>query len=261
MNKRQKGITLIALVITIIILLILVSVTVTVAINSSLFDRARKDADQTRKQADHDALISAVYGSKNKRGKIDRVLLIENVHDIDFKSIEPDGITGNFPYLCISKNDNAFLVDENGNITEVANGSITLNLSSVKLDNGSTQELTAILSGEEGTVEWRCSNTDLVTLSTNTGNTITITADSVNTGKATITATCNGKSASCVVIVGDGIPLDLKKYILGQNMEGREISEIYYNYSFIEDPAENSNKTIHNDIKISEGNYFRYDLN
>ena len=48
MNKRQKGITLIALVITIIILLILVSVTVTVAINSSLYLRYSLNPDRLK---------------------------------------------------------------------------------------------------------------------------------------------------------------------------------------------------------------------
>ena len=39
--RGQKGITLVALVITIIVMLILVGVTVTVAINGGLFDKAR----------------------------------------------------------------------------------------------------------------------------------------------------------------------------------------------------------------------------
>lgn len=40
--KGQKGITLVALVITIIVMLILVGVSVTVAINGGLFDKARE---------------------------------------------------------------------------------------------------------------------------------------------------------------------------------------------------------------------------
>lgn len=39
--RGQKGITLVALVITIIVMLILVGVSVTVAINGGLFDKAR----------------------------------------------------------------------------------------------------------------------------------------------------------------------------------------------------------------------------
>lgn len=40
--KEQKGITLVALVITIIVMLILVAVSVTVALNGGLFDKARE---------------------------------------------------------------------------------------------------------------------------------------------------------------------------------------------------------------------------
>ena len=41
MMKEQKGITLVALVITIIVMLILVAVSVTVALRGGLFDQAR----------------------------------------------------------------------------------------------------------------------------------------------------------------------------------------------------------------------------
>lgn len=42
MMKGQKGITLVALVITIIVMLILVGVSVTVALESGLFDKAKE---------------------------------------------------------------------------------------------------------------------------------------------------------------------------------------------------------------------------
>ena len=47
MMKSQKGITLVALVITIIVMLILVGVSVTVALNGGLFDTAEKAATNT----------------------------------------------------------------------------------------------------------------------------------------------------------------------------------------------------------------------
>lgn len=45
--KDQKGITLIALVITIIVMLILVAVTITMAINGGLFEKAGEAASGT----------------------------------------------------------------------------------------------------------------------------------------------------------------------------------------------------------------------
>ena len=50
MMRSQKGITLVALVITIIVMLILVGVSVTVAINGGLFDKA-KDAKNQYEEA------------------------------------------------------------------------------------------------------------------------------------------------------------------------------------------------------------------
>ena len=46
-NKKQKGITLIALIITIIILLILATVTIDIAIDGKLFDTAKDAVDRT----------------------------------------------------------------------------------------------------------------------------------------------------------------------------------------------------------------------
>lgn len=46
--KNQKGITLVALVITIIVMLILVSVSVAIIIQSNLFGTAEKAADRTK---------------------------------------------------------------------------------------------------------------------------------------------------------------------------------------------------------------------
>ena len=56
--KGQKGITLVALVITIIVMLILVGVSVTVAINGGLFDKAKSGAENTQKAANEERNLS-----------------------------------------------------------------------------------------------------------------------------------------------------------------------------------------------------------
>ena len=57
--KNNKGITLIALIITIIVMLILVAVTITVAVNGGLFEQAQKAAQDTEaKKAEENALAS-----------------------------------------------------------------------------------------------------------------------------------------------------------------------------------------------------------
>lgn len=57
--KEQKGITLVALVITIIVMLILVGVSVTVAINGGLFTKAREGATNTQKAANAERNLSS----------------------------------------------------------------------------------------------------------------------------------------------------------------------------------------------------------
>ena len=56
--KNQKGITLIALVITIIVMLILVGVSVTVALNGGLFTTAQDATDRTKAERDNELALS-----------------------------------------------------------------------------------------------------------------------------------------------------------------------------------------------------------
>lgn len=57
--KGQKGITLVALVITIIVMLILVGVSVTVAINGGLFTKAQDGARNTQQAANAERNLSS----------------------------------------------------------------------------------------------------------------------------------------------------------------------------------------------------------
>ena len=59
MMKGQKGITLVALIITIIVMLILVAVTISVALEGGLFDRARDARDKTKRAQIEEALTLA----------------------------------------------------------------------------------------------------------------------------------------------------------------------------------------------------------
>lgn len=64
--KSQKGITLIALVITIIVMLILVAVTITMAINGGLFEKAGEAASKTNEAKQAEKELSS--GSVNVTG-------------------------------------------------------------------------------------------------------------------------------------------------------------------------------------------------
>lgn len=82
--RNQRGITLIALIITIIVMLILVGVTVNVALNGGLFTTAKKAASETQIAAEQETLLSAVIATMTD-GKVDFEKLDNNL---------PNGFTG-----------------------------------------------------------------------------------------------------------------------------------------------------------------------
>ena len=68
--RKEKGITLIALVITIIVMLILVAVTITVAINGGLFSKADDAAKKMQIEADREELQAALLDTMDNDGKV-----------------------------------------------------------------------------------------------------------------------------------------------------------------------------------------------
>ena len=68
--KEQKGITLIALIITIVVMLILVGVTINVALNGGLFPKAEYASEQMQIEAEKEELLSAVLGAVGDDGKV-----------------------------------------------------------------------------------------------------------------------------------------------------------------------------------------------
>lgn len=69
-KNNQKGITLIALIITTIVMLILVGVTINVALNGGLFQKAETAKTQTQKEVEKEELTTiaiAAYDEKNKK--------------------------------------------------------------------------------------------------------------------------------------------------------------------------------------------------
>ena len=112
--KKQKGITLIALIITIIVMLILVGVTVTTAINGGLFEKARIGAKGTQKEVDREKLNMAVaFAYDETTGKIDKTKLEQELGD-EWRVTETTGT-----YLCENKKTgNKFKVTAGGEITD-----------------------------------------------------------------------------------------------------------------------------------------------
>jgi len=104
--RAERGITLIALIITIIVMLILVGVTVTVSLNGGLFATAKQAATKTQIEGDREQLFTAAIGAIGTDGKVNYEKLNNNL---------PQGFTeSNGTY--ISKEGNNYIVEENGNV-------------------------------------------------------------------------------------------------------------------------------------------------
>ena len=104
-NLKNKGITLIALIITIIVMLILTGVTLSITLgDNGLVNKAKEATTQTQVAMDRELLLSAVVGAIGNDGKVNLSAIVL-----------PEGFTGsNGTYT--SKNGNVFTVSENGEI-------------------------------------------------------------------------------------------------------------------------------------------------
>ena len=105
---QNKGITLIALIITIIVMLILVGVTINVALNGGLFEKAETATKQTQIEAEKEELLSAVVAAIGTDAKVDFDYLDDNLPN------NWDGENGTYT----SPRENTYTVDENGKIEE-----------------------------------------------------------------------------------------------------------------------------------------------
>jgi len=112
--KNQKGITLIALIITIIVMLILVGVTVTLAINGGLFKEAKYAQTRTEEEKELEELQAITVGALNEKG------------EIDFTKLEGD-LEGKFTYDAVenkwrsNKTGKLYTIDKRG-IIDLASG-------------------------------------------------------------------------------------------------------------------------------------------
>jgi len=114
--KNQKGITLIALIITIIVMLILVGVSVTVALDGGLFSTAKTSKDQTQYELDKEKLLSIVIGALDNKGRVDFGNLKTAIEATDGEFIAIDAENGIYE----SEAGNKFKVLSNGSIIDYA---------------------------------------------------------------------------------------------------------------------------------------------
>ena len=112
-KETQRGITLIALVITVIVMLILVLVTLDIATEGGLINRAQEAKEGTIKATERETLLAAIVGSYDeKTGEIEFSKLKEELGtDWDVDEGDSNGIC-----TCIGPEGTEYKVTKKGKI-------------------------------------------------------------------------------------------------------------------------------------------------
>ena len=193
-NKINKGITLIALVITIIVLLILAGVTIaTLTGDNGILTKAQNAKEKNAQKTVEEQINLAVQASKINEGLvIDKDILEQELtnNGIEITKSENDEL----PWT-VKKDGYVYTISENGEVKEKEGIAITTG--DIEILKGSTEgkKVSAqILSGETGTIKWE--STGNITLSEAGENEVTVKVNSnANAGEtATVTAKVEGKT-------------------------------------------------------------------
>jgi len=123
LKRKEKGITLIALVITIIVLLILAGVSIAMLTGENgILTQAQKSQTQTEIGEEKEQIALAYNGAKaeNDGGDVDAEDLNRNFGYNDTKANATDGANGSMTVTFESGNQ--YTIDENGNITGSTTG-------------------------------------------------------------------------------------------------------------------------------------------
>lgn len=195
--KKEKGITLIALVITIIILLILAAISISTLTGENGLLTKASSAKLKREKADMEEKIKlAVMTSRMGEDgtQINKKILEEELKKYGFKDEEIEkSENGNLPWL-IKRNGFIFQITEDGKVLEV-NG-IALDSTILKVLSGGNETLTVTRIGNlEGNIIWSTSDATVATVENGK-----VTAVGTS-GTATITAKVEGTEyeATCTV--------------------------------------------------------------
>lgn len=174
--RKNKGITLIALVITVIILLILAGISmVTLTGKHGIVNKTTRAEKESEKTAIEEKIKLAIMAATNENGMDLEALekeLVDNINLIEGE-IAKEGENGKLPWR-VNHKGYSYRIAADGKIEE-ANG-IFLNKTRLKLLPGQTENLEATLNGITGKIVWSTSNPAIATVENGTvvavGNTI-----------------------------------------------------------------------------------------
>ena len=209
--KRNKGITLIALVVTIIVLLLLAGVSVQmIAGEGGILGQARDAGIETRKATAKERIELEIAQTLLEDSEFSAERLNKNLEaHIPELTHGGQSLTENpieeFPTI-VELDGYVFQIDEYGKVTAI--DGITLSRSNLELQilthEGEKTEgeetLTATLVGISGNIIWSTEEKEIIDIEpTDEGTSAKITAKKQGTEK--VTATCSGRTAECNVTV------------------------------------------------------------
>ena len=218
--KRERGITLIALVITIIVLLILAGVSISLVVGDNgvltqATNAVSKNREATALEDVQMAWASATSeywtdwatdSSKNITNYRTKVKLDSYLVGKGHLEENPKYNDSTKEYTVKYRADDqnelyTFLITEEGNARKKIG--VVLSDSELHILAGNTATLTAsFVEMEEGTITWASSDTTSKITVSNAG-VVSVASGTTAGTTATITATCNGKSDICKVIVSE----------------------------------------------------------
>jgi len=194
-TKAQKGITLIALIITIVVLLILATVAISSITNDGILDKAQDAASTYEIAQEKEKLQMAALerfltnstGNLTLENQLASIYGEENVQLNADNSVTVTTESGN-KYI-VTEDGNATLLDGSVQEPEAAIISVSLDKTEItkEINHGetATESITATLNNASGTLTWLSSDTDVAEIVTTEGNTRTI--EIKKAGTATIT--------------------------------------------------------------------------
>ena len=113
---KEKGITLVALVITIVILLILAGISIQAITNTGLFANAKRAVEETKYANAEEKVKMAVMASYDTNGTLSKEYLKDNLNKIDGINPKVTEVTWD---LKVKVDGYEFIITENGTVTSV----------------------------------------------------------------------------------------------------------------------------------------------
>lgn len=197
--RIQKGITLISLIIIIVVVIMLSSVIMASGFNYDIINITKNVAKNHNEEEEKDGILLKIKEwlllKSNQTEKTFFDYLKENYGEN--KVLD----NGDRTYTVVLGDENAYIVQENGTIISTKGIFIETQGMPLMLEEGKTVTgtLKVTIVGIEGEITWSNENNNIATISSTSGESITVTA--IAEGKTKVIASCGEYKAEYIVKV------------------------------------------------------------